>query len=135
MSNTIVILNGPGLPKIATPDILKACENAGVSPDYRQTDDFATLMFWVRNLVGKAMILNPTSDRSTNTELYHDSIEAMSVRDMPVVEVCLDKADGYNANTNEYSQNTTGIVGGMGNYGYILAINALANKNAGNGYA
>ena len=69
----------------------KACAKAGVMPDYRQTDDAATLLYWVRNVAANAMILNPAADIQANGSLYHDSIEAMSDRDIPVAEVYLGK--------------------------------------------
>lgn len=133
MTKTIVILNGPNLPRSATQNIVKACAKAGVMPDYRQTDDAATLLYWVRNVAANAMILNPAADIQANGSLYHDSIEAMSDRDIPVAEVYLGKVCcNDDTQPNRMTKTFKGMVGGLGDYGYVLAINALANRIEGN---
>jgi len=133
MTKTIVILNGPDLPRSATSNIVKACAKAGVLPDYRQTDDTATLLYWVRNADANAMILNPAADILANDDLYRDSIEAMSDRNIPVAEVHLGKVCcNDDSQPNRISGTFKGMVGGLGDYGYVLAINALANRIEGN---
>ncbi len=129
----ILILNGPDLSAKPSAKITAAAKKAGVEIDYRQHDKLANVITWMRKADADtdAIIFNPAKDITVSAELYRRAVEAMSKCDIPLTEVHLDniyaKDEGV-PHSNRQAANTTGIICGLGDYGYVLAINAIAEN-------
>ena len=126
----ILILNGPGLPATPSDDIKDAAQLAGVTVEYVQSDKLTKLFTQMGATDADAIIFNPANDITASAELYRRSVEAMSNCAKPLTEVHLTNI--YAADTvphsNRQSAKTTGIICGLGDYGYVLAINAIAEN-------
>lgn len=126
----ILILNGPGLPVMPSNEITDAAQIAGVDIEYAQSAKLEKLFAQMRSNDADAIIFNPAKDITSSAELYRRSVEAMSKCDKPLTEVHLTNiyAAENVPHSNRQSAKTTGIICGLGDLGYVLAINAIAEN-------
>ena len=126
----ILILNGPGLPATPSDDITAAAKRAGAEVEWLQSAKLDKLFARMKAPKADAIIFNPAEDITASAELYRRSVEAMSACEIPLTEVHLTNI--YAAETvphsNRQSAKTTGIICGLGDLGYVLAINAIAEN-------
>jgi 3-dehydroquinate dehydratase-2 len=151
MSNTVLILNGPGLAALGDyhdrwdesltldairGDCAKHCAELGLVPDFRQTDDPTVLLEWIAEGADGfgALIVNPGSAaRSTagTAPSLRAAIEALVLRKRPVFEVHLDnlfRRNGPAVAGSDRPIGAMGLVCGLGRHGYRLALTAAARR-------
>ncbi len=138
---TIFVLNGPNLNLLGQrePDIyglatLKEIEimcrdraaDLGYDIDFRQSNDEGKLVDWIQEArtAAKGIVINPAA-------LGHYSIairDAIAACDVPVVEVHLSNiwAREEFRRTSVISAVVVGVISGLGTWGYVGAIEALA---------
>jgi 3-dehydroquinate dehydratase-2 len=138
---TIFVLNGPNLNLLGQrePDIyglatLKEIEimcrdraaDLGYDIDFRQSNDEGKLVDWIQEArtAAKGIVINPAA-------LGHYSIairDAITACDVPVVEVHLSNifAREEFRQTSVISAVVVGVISGLGTWGYVGAIEALA---------
>lgn len=138
---TIFVLNGPNLNLLGQrePDIyglatLKEIEimcrdraaDLGYDIDFRQSNDEGKLVDWIQEARtgAKGIVINPAA-------LGHYSIairDAIAACDVPVVEVHLSNIWGREEfrRTSVISAVVVGVISGLGSWGYIGALEALA---------
>lgn len=138
---TVFFLNGPnanlyGLDPKGTygretfPDIARRCETAaaaaGVTLDFRQTNDEGQLIDWIQEARGKAggIIINAAGLSYTSIAV----LDALLAFGGPVLEVHMSnihKREPFRQKTFT-SQAATGGIYGLGPMGYEMAIQAMA---------
>ncbi len=138
---TIFVLNGPNLNLLGQrePDIyglatLKEIEtmcrdraaDLGHDIDFRQTNDEGKLVDWIQEARtgAQGIVINPAA-------LGHYSIairDAIAACDLPVVEVHLSNiwAREEFRRTSVISAVVVGVISGLGTWGYVGAVEALA---------
>jgi 3-dehydroquinate dehydratase-2 len=138
---TIFVLNGPNLNLLGQrePDIyglatLKEIEimcrdraaDLGYDIDFRQSNDEGKLVDWIQEArtAAKGIVINPAA-------LGHYSIavrDAIAACDVPVVEVHLSNiwAREEFRRTSVISAVVVGVISGLGTWGYVGAVEALA---------
>lgn len=138
---TIFVLNGPNLnllgqrePDIYGPTTLKEIEKMcrdraaalGHDIDFRQTNDEGELVDWIQEARtgAQGIVINPAA-------LGHYSIairDAIAACDVPVIEVHLSNiwAREEFRQTSVISAVVVGVISGLGTWGYVGAVEALA---------
>lgn len=138
---TIFVLNGPNLNLLGQrePDIyglatLKEIElmcrdraaDLGYDIDFRQSNDEGKLVDWIQEArtAAKGIVINPAA-------LGHYSIalrDAIAACDVPVIEVHLSNiwAREEFRQTSVISAVVAGVISGLGTWGYVGAVEALA---------
>ena len=131
MSGAILIMNGPGLPRLtAVTQIEEACRELctelGLGLDFRQAHDHETMNRWVQedSKDFAAIIINPAGCPAS-------SLDPVGAHGKPVIEVHLEnifKFDGEGHPYIEGPANEVGFICGLGQRGYTLAIRSLARR-------
>jgi 3-dehydroquinate dehydratase len=151
MSNTVLIVNGPGLAALGdyrdrwderlTLDAIRVdcanhCAEIGLVPDFRQTDDLTVLLKWIAEDADTfgALIVNPGSAArpdASHTPSLRAAIEALVSRKRPVFEVHLDnlfRRSGPAVAGSDRPVGAMALVCGLGRHGYRLALTAAARR-------
>ena len=142
MSKSIFILNGPNLNLLGQrePDIyghttladiearcIARAAALGHTVDFRQSNYEGALVEFVHDarLNGSAIIINPAGYTFTSVAL----MDALKMFDGPKIELHISNVHKREAvyHTSLMSAVVTGLVVGMGAYGYELAVDAVAN--------
>ncbi len=137
----VLILNGPNLNLLGTrepaiyghetlADIESACfdcaKRLGLTVDFRQTNAEATLIDWVQEAREAAggIIINAAAYTHTSVAL----LDALSAVALPTIEVHLSNVFSREPfrHHSYVSPAATGVIGGFGSEGYLLALQALA---------
>ena len=142
MATKIMILNGPNLnflgirePHIYGPTTLKeieaSCEAAakflGVTISFHQSNLEGELVNWIQSAHGNydALIMNPAAYSFTSIAL----IDALKIFEGPKFEVHISNIharDEYHRHS-KISFVATGVICGLGPFGYVAALHAIAN--------
>lgn len=137
----ILVINGPNLNMLGTrqpevygtttlEDIKASCLAAGkengVSVDFRQSNHEGEIIDWIQGSKGKfqGLIINAGAFSHTSVAL----LDALLACELPVIEVHLSNIYRREAfRQHSYvSQVATGVICGLGQQGYVLALEALA---------
>jgi 3-dehydroquinate dehydratase-2 len=141
-SPKILILNGPNLNMLGTretaiygsqtlADIERMCvqraKELGLAIDFRQTNLEGELVTWVQEARNGAagIVINPGAYGHTSIAL----LDALRGADKLVIELHLSnihRREEFRHHTYT-SQAATGIICGLGAYGYVLALDAMAD--------
>ncbi len=145
MSRKVLILNGPNLNLLGTrepeiygaetlDDIRLACEarakKLDLAADFRQSNTEGELVQWIQEARADhgAIIINAGAYTHTSVAI----LDALLAVDMPVMEVHLSniyKRDEFRHHSY-ISKAATGVICGLGSQGYLLALEALAQRLA-----
>lgn len=139
----ILVLNGPNLNLLGTREpevygtdtladieamtVARAAEH-GLAVDFRQSNHEGELVTWIQEgqATAQAIIINGAAYTHTSIAI----LDALSAFDGPVIEVHLSnifKREVYRHHSY-VSQVADGVICGLGATGYVLAIDALADK-------
>lgn len=141
----LLVLNGPNLNMLGRrepaiygsttlADIETACEDLGASLGCtihcRQTNHEGVMLDWLHESVGttQGIVLNPGGWTHTSVALR----DAVAAIDVPVIEVHLSNVHAREP-FRHHSYITPvciGTIAGLGRLGYLLAIRALASRDA-----
>ena len=140
MAVPVFVLNGPNLNLLGTrepevygraslADIEKTCRAAakrlGLAVDFRQTNHEGVLVDWIQEAarVAKGIVINPGAYSHTSLALP-DAIRAVA---LPVIEVHLSNifARERMRRHSHVSPVAAGVICGLGDAGYVLALEAL----------
>jgi len=152
MSNyTVLILNGPGLADLSNYDgysygkltlerireeCVARCEQLGIEPDFRQTDDEDEMFRWIAKDSESfdALIINPVGysrAASVEFEMYRSAIKMVAHLKKPVIEVHITNIFQPGAEVTKPLQVPEGEMGficGLGLHSYLLAIRAIERR-------
>lgn len=146
MAMSVVIMNGPSLnllgvrePEIygrtTLAEIEEICraraDRLGLSIAlFGQTNYEGQMIDWIHlaREIGASVIINPGSWASSSTAIA----DGLKILQRPVMEVHLSNIHrrGIFQHGSLVSQTATGIIAGLGYHGYLLAMDALAEKVA-----
>lgn len=137
----VLVINGPNLNMLGTrqpevygtttlEDIKASCLAAGkengLSVDFRQSNHEGEIIDWIQGSKGKfqGLIINAGAFSHTSVAL----LDALLACELPVIEVHLSNIYRREAfRQHSYvSQVATGVICGLGQQGYVLALEALA---------
>ena len=140
----IAVLNGPNMNMLglrqphlygsATLDDLETlcaetADGLGLAIDFRQTNGEGELISWVQECRGRAsgIVINPAGYTTTSIAL----MDALLATDLPVIEVHVTNIHRREAFRRDsyVSKAATGVICGLGPYGYIAAMHALAQMS------
>ncbi len=126
----ILILNGPGLPATPSDDITTSAKDAGAEIEWVQSDKLDKLFARMTSPNADAIIFNPAADITASSGLYRRAVDAMTKSAVPLTEVHLTNiyAAKHVPHSDRESAVTTGIICGLGDLGYVLAIKAIAEN-------
>lgn len=143
MSPLVLVLNGPNLnllgdrePEVygfqTLGDIRHQVETRaaalGLAVDFRQSNHEGMLIDWIHEARGKAagLIINPGAFTHTSIAL----LDALSAVTMPVIEVHLSNVFRRERfrHHSYVSLAATGVICGLGAQGYLLALDAVAQR-------
>lgn len=149
-SNSILILNGPGLADTSEVDLggiasacEAACQSLSLAVEFRQTDDREELFRWITgdasNHIG--LIINPALSADIEPDMYQLALREIAPLNLPVIEVHLDNIFSSSADSLAHKPSTplqvpeahTGLVCGLGTHGYVLAVRSIADQLEKNG--
>jgi len=141
MTPTIYVLNGPMLNLLGTrepeiygsttlTDIKKAvtarAKRAGMRVVFRQSNHEGELVDWVQEArsKGAGVIINAASYTHTSVAL----LDALRALDKPIIEVHLSNPQQreHYRHHSYISEVATGIICGLKDHGYLLAVDAMA---------
>lgn len=142
MALNILIINGPNLNMLGTrepeiygtrtlADIERACaakaESLGVGIDFRQSNGEGEIVSWIQQARSShsAVIINPAAYSHTSVAI----LDALLACGLPVIEVHLSnifRREEFRRHSF-VSQAADGIVCGLGERGYLLALEAAAS--------
>ncbi len=138
----IAVLNGPNMNMLglrqphlygtATLDDVEnlcaeAAERLGLAIDFRQTNGEGELIGWVQEMRGRAagIVINPAGYTTTSVAL----MDALLATELPVAEVHvtnIHRREDFRQHSY-VSKVALGVIAGFGIYGYVLALQGLAN--------
>jgi 3-dehydroquinate dehydratase II len=141
MSRPIHVLNGPNLNRLGTrePEIYgrttlaeveAMCrEAAGEHPIvFRQSNWEGELVSWIHEATddGSGIVINPAGLSFTSVPI----LDALKMFPGPIVEVHLSNIHRREAiyHNSLVSKAATGVIAGLGAYGYVLAISAILRR-------
>lgn len=139
MSRKILILEGPGLDSTDghDPAIGTLCDELGLVPDFRQSDDLEELCRWISDDGRRvdAVVINPgmQADGTPAGPVCRSAIGSIADGNRPVVEVHLHNIYRHLAEPADRPHQPVGDVGlvcGLGRHGYALAIRSIASRLA-----
>jgi 3-dehydroquinate dehydratase-2 len=141
MSGTILVLNGPNLNLLGVrepelygrdtlDDIRKLCvtraQGHGLALDFRQSNSEATLIDWLHEARGTmiGIAINPAGLSFHSVSL----LDAIKMFDGPKVEVHITNIHKREPMYQKslISRGVTGVIAGLGAFGYVLAVDAIA---------
>jgi 3-dehydroquinate dehydratase II len=141
MAGTILVLNGPNLnllgvrePEIygreTLEDIKQRCiaraKVHGMEVDFRQSNSEATLIDWLHEARGTkaGVVINPAGFSFHSIAL----LDALKMFDGPKVEVHITNIHKREPMYQKslMSHGVTGVIAGLGGFGYALAVDAIA---------
>ena len=141
MPLTLLVLNGPNLNLLGArePDIYGsvtlagiealcgiATAEAGVGLDFRQTNHEGTLVDWIQEARGSVagIVINPGAYSHTSVAIH----DALKLFDGPIIEVHLSNIHQRERfrHRSYVSLVAKGVICGLGDHGYALAISAIA---------
>ncbi len=145
MSRKVLILNGPNLNLLGTrepeiygaetlADVERACKAHGkkrdLKIDFRQSNNEGELVQWIQDARKgfAAIVINAGAYTHTSVAI----LDALLAVGMPVIEVHLSniyKRDEFRHHSY-ISKAATGVICGLGSQGYLLALDALAQRLA-----
>lgn len=139
----VLILNGPNLnllglrePQIygrtTLSDIEASCRKhaaaLGLTLDFRQSNSEGTLINWIQEARGDqdAIIINPAAYTHTSVAIM-DALKGVA---LPTVEIHLSNTHQREdfRKVSYVSQAAFGVICGFGAQGYLMALDAIANK-------
>ena len=138
----ILIINGPNLNLLGTrqpeiyghttlDDVESACQDAavdlGLSIEFRQSNHEGEIIDWIQGSRGVffGIIINAGAFSHTSVAL----LDALLACELPVIEVHLSniyRRESFRQHSY-VSQVATGVICGLGQQGYVLALEAMAN--------
>ncbi len=140
-AKSILILNGPNLnmlgvrePTIYGSESLKDIVTAaarratelGILTDARQSNHEGDLVTWIQQARGaqNGIVINPAGYTNTSIAI----LDALLLCDLPVIEVHLSNIHRREEfrHMSYISKAAKGVICGLGGYGYVLAVEALA---------
>jgi len=140
-ASTIFILNGPNLnllgvrePEIYGSDTLSDIEEAcleraaalGLAVEFRQSNHEGQLIDWIQEArtVAAGIIINPGGFTHSSVAI----LDALKAAELPVIEVHISNlARREHFRHRSYvSLAATGVITGLGSFGYVLALDAMA---------
>lgn len=143
MSKRILVLNGPNLnllgvrepetygrQSLADIEALcrAACAQHNYALDFRQSNYEGELVEWIQKSrqTADAIIINPAAYSHTSVAIH----DALRVAELPVVEVHLSNIHQRESfrHHSYVSSVAFGVLCGFGSKGYLMAIDALAEK-------
>ena len=153
MPSKILVINGPNAGDRNDPngvedsvpaleDIRRACEkhcdDSNIDLDFRQSDDHQVLIEWLQNDSEKfdGLIFNPvirSAAGSDTSELYDSAMRVIAQSGKPAIEVRLSNIYKRGENNSKQAHKPgcdMGFVCGFGLQGYLVAINAMAQRVA-----
>jgi 3-dehydroquinate dehydratase-2 len=139
---TILVLNGPNLNLLGTrepeiygrdslADIEKSCRahaaKLALALEFRQSNHEGELIDWIQGARGKmaGIVINPAGYSHSSVAL----LDALTASDLPVIEVHLSnifKREAFRQHSY-VSAVARGVICGLGQRGYLLALDALAD--------
>ena len=143
MSKSVLVLNGPNLNMLGTrepkiygaetlahvSDICKAHgKKVGLNVDFRQSNSEGELVTWVQSSLGihEAIIINPGAYSHTSIAI----LDALLAVELPVIEVHVSniyRRDNFRHHSY-ISSAATAVICGLGTQGYIVALDAIAER-------
>ncbi len=139
----ILILNGPNLNMLGTrqpeiygaatlADIEAACDSRakdlGLAVEFRQSNSEGELVGWIQAARGtaQAVVINPAGYSHTSVAI----LDALLAADLPIVEVHLSNIHQREEfrHHSYVSKAAQGVICGFGARGYIMVLEALANR-------
>lgn len=143
MAKPIFVLNGPNLNMLGQREtsvygvetladiearLVAAAEPLGVTIDFRQSNSEGELVGWIQDARAAAsgLILNAAAYTHTSVAL----LDAVRAAELPTIEVHLSNVfQREDFRHHSYiSQAATGVICGLGAMGYVLALQALAER-------
>ncbi len=140
-AKSILILNGPNLnmlgvrePSIYGKETLQEIVTAaarratelGLLTDARQSNHEGDLVTWIQQARTEhdGIIINPAGYTNTSIAI----LDALLLSDLPVIEVHLSNIHRREEfrHMSYISKAATGVICGLGGYGYVLAVEAMA---------
>jgi 3-dehydroquinate dehydratase-2 len=142
MDKPIHVLNGPNLNRLGTrepsiygtatlADIEAACraEAGPVDLVFRQSNAEGQLVEWIHEAIGNArgLVFNPAGYSFTSVAI----VDALKMLDAPIVEVHLSNIHRREAiyQRSLVSTVATGVIAGLGPFGYRMAIRAIIERS------
>lgn len=145
MSRMVYVLNGPNLNLLGVrePELygsttlaqvqeqcMRVSRELGMDCEFRQTNHEGVMVDWVQEAREKAdaIAINPAGLSFRSIPL----LDALKTFDKPIVEVHVTNIHRRDPlyQTSLVSLAATGVICGLGTFGYELAIRALANRTA-----
>lgn len=143
MSNTVLIINGPNLNMLGTrepevygfqtlADIESMCQDSadglGLDIDFRQTNNEADIISWIQQSRQDfcGIVINAAAYTHTSIAI----MDALKTVDLPVIEVHLSnifKREDFRHHSF-ISPAADGVICGLGGSGYVLALQAIAQR-------
>lgn len=143
MTATVFVLNGPNLnllgvrePHIYGTTTLaevetscrKLCAELGLTCEFRQTNHEGVLVDWIQEARanGAAVVINPAGLSFHSVPV----LDALSMIAQPVIEVHISNIHRRDAahRNSMMSLAATGVICGLGTFGYELALRAVAQR-------
>lgn len=142
MSKTIMVLNGPNLNLLGTrePDVyghttladveagcVEKARALGYEVDFRQSNQEGTLVDWIQEARTNcaAIVFNPGAYTHTSIAI----MDAIAAVDLPVAEVHISNVHKREAfrHVSYVSKVALGVVAGFGVFGYLMALDGIAD--------
>jgi 3-dehydroquinate dehydratase-2 len=140
MSKPVFVLNGANLNLLGSrvphlygsttlADIETMCRERatqlGIAIEFRQSNSEATLIDWIHEAISAAsgIVINPAGHSFTSIPI----LDALKVFRWPIIEVHISnihrREPHYHRSYMSYA--ATGVIAGIGAYGYVLALEAV----------
>ena len=143
MSATVFVLNGPNLNMLGTrephiyghttlPEVeaqcRKLCAELDLTCEFRQTNHEGELVDWIQEARKRdaAVVINPAGLSFHSVPV----LDALNIIERPVIEVHISNIHRRDAvhQHSIMSLAATGVICGLGTYGYELALRAVAQR-------
>ena len=136
MSNSLLVLHGPGTAEQLPPSAVECCSGLGLALDFYQSGNVNELcdILMQRAESSLGLILNPYSSESASTsqmEKYNEVLENIENEKILIIELHLDNVmanEKFDAAPLTGPAGRMGMVCGLGEAGYRMAMNNIARK-------